>query len=327
MTPNRKVSAVVSVLAVGLITCWIAGGSLRYLDVSQWRSRGAEWMRQIPGMILFAPAITACLFAAWRCRPAASELLSAGIVFVLSMIVWNGIMLWQYWHREVLLSNLIHWLIFMTVSIVAAKYWQWTTGIAILETRESQARGAINGVARLTIRKLLLLVFIIALLIAVYANTTLPYRRSYPESLPVYKLFLFDHQPLVSALIGGLIYPIHWLVVSMALRFGSWRTAIIVGWIPMVMLIRWITGEIYFFDLRYPSIGTDALDSLSDVEHAQFNLKSIGWLNWPQPTNLSTDTQSQSAGILAIEAITQSALTLFGLWIIRRLGYRAGFSQ
>jgi hypothetical protein len=260
-------------------------------------------------MILFSPAIAACQFLAWKIQLRAREIIGAISVLVFAFLAWNVVMLWYYWHTEAIVINIKHWCLFAIVSIVTAKYLQWATGVAFWE----KARGASFGPKRLSVAKLLALIAMIAVGLVIYTKTNLPRRSEAMFDPKWYQVFAIENQPIASAFVGGIIYPLHWLVVSTAIQLRSWRLASLILWFPMVFLLRWFTGDLYFAQGNYV-MGADALNGV--VELLTTRQERYQYFPVPDSKDLA---HNQRLANLAFESVLQIGLTLVSLsWLAAR---------
>ena len=269
-------------------------------------------------MILFLPAASIAIWIGWKTALTFVDFVAATLVALFSFLAWNGIMLPGLRAELVgktLVANAIHWLIFFCVGIVTARYLQWGTSIGIWP-EEQKARGAAKiAPAKLTIRKLLLLMGIAAVGAVAYKTLVGPSpQASFRTS--VFELFPIWLKPFISAIVGGVFVPVYWFVTVGILKLRSFRLAGLILWLPCAIFLRWFSNEIYW-EVPFGFSGSDALDSGVSIE-----LDGQKYLSFPYPAPASPWIIWSA---YTVETLAQFALTLLTLLWFRRLGFRIGF--
>ncbi|MCY2985504.1 MAG: hypothetical protein NTY15_17900 [Planctomycetota bacterium] len=296
-----------------LAVLWTVGGLVRLQS-----PRSPEYLPQLAGMILFLPAATTAIWLGWKTALTFVDVLTASLVALSSFLAWNGIMLPGLRADLVgktLVANAIHWSIFFCVGMVTARYLQWGTSIGIWSESE-KARGAAKfAPAKLSIRKLLLLMGIAAASSVAYKLLVGPTpQASFRTS--VFELFPIWLKPFISAIVGGVLVPVYWFVMVRILTLRSFRLAGLILWLPCAIFLRWFSNEIYW-EVPFEFSGSDALDSGVSIE-----LNGQNYLSPPYPAPTSPRL---IWSVYTVEAIVQLALTLLTLLWLRCLGFRIDF--
>ena len=300
-------------LVCTLVVLWIVGGLVRLQS-----PLSPEYLPQLAGMILFLPAATIAIWLGWKTALTFVDVLTASLVALFSFVAWNGIMLPGLradMVAKTLATNAIHWLIFFCVGIVTARYLQWGTSIGIW-SEEEKARGAAKfAPAKLSIRKLLLLMGIAAVGAVAYKILVGPTpQASFRTS--VFELFPIWLKPFISAIVGGVLVPVYWFVTVGILKLRSFRLAGLVLWLPCAIFLRWFSNEIYW-EVSFGFSGSDALDSGVSIE---LDGQTVLSPPYPAPEHLRLIWS-----VYTVEAIVQFALTLLTLLWFRSIGFRVRF--
>ena len=128
-------------ISISLGVLWATGGLIRLQS-----PLSPQVLLQLAGMILFHPASMIVIWLGWKTGLRLADVLSACLIATLSFGIWNAIMLpglpWDLVGRT-LISNAIHWALFLGVGIAIARYLQWGTSIGIW-SENRKARGAPN---------------------------------------------------------------------------------------------------------------------------------------------------------------------------------------
>jgi len=292
---------------------WIVGGLVRLQS-----PLSPEYLPQLAGMILFLPATVATIWLGWKTALTFVDLMTATIVALLSFAAWNSVMLPGLQRSlvgQTLIANAIHWALFFCVGIATARYLQWGTSIAIWSEKE-KARGAAKfAPTKLSIRKLMVLMGIAAICAVAFKTSVWPSPHAIFQS-SVFELFPVRLKPTVSAIVGGLLVPVHWFVTVGILKLRSFRLAGLILWLPCAMFLRWFSNAIYF-DVPFGFSGSDALDSGAAIE-----LNGLKYFSYPPP---APPYPVLGWSVDAVEASAQMALTLFTLLWFRQLGFRVDF--
>jgi hypothetical protein len=296
-----------------LIGLWIVGGLVRLQS-----PRSPEYLPQLAGMILFLPASVIAIWLGWKTKLKFVEIIMATLVALFTFVAWNSIMLPGLRGDLVgptLVANALHWSIFFCFGIMTARYLQWGTSIGIW-SEEEKARGAAKfAPAKLSIAKLLLLMGIAAVFAVAYKTLVGTWPRASFQS-SVFEFFPIRLKSFVSAIVGGVLVPVHLLVTVGILKLRSFRLAGLILWLPCAIFLRWFSNEIYW-DVPYGFSGSDALDSGFATE-----LNGQKYFSYPYPA-LPDPVPNWS--VYALEAIVQFALTLLVLLWFRRMGFRVDF--
>ena len=217
---------------------------------------------------------------------------------------------------KTLLENATHWLIFFCVGIVTARYLQWATSIGIWSNDEKARGAAIIAPSKISIRKLLLLMG----LAAVFAVSCKSFVGPSPLAIfqaSVFQIFPIHLKPFFSAVVGGLLVPLHWFAMVSILKLKSFRTAGLILWLPVAVLLRWFSNAIYW-DTPIAFPGSDALDAGS-----VWNSDAPDFLSYPPyPASIRP---IPNWSVYATEAIAQVAFSLLALLWFRRMGFCVDF--
>ena len=230
-------------ISISLGVLWTTGGLIRLQS-----PRSPQYLPQLAGMILFHPASMIVIWLGWKTGLRLAEVLSACLIATLSFGIWNAIMLpglpWDLVGRT-LISNAVHWALFLGVGIAIARYLQWGTSIGIW-SENRKARGAPNvAPARLSINKLFLLMVLAAGVTVAYKSLALQPSRVGFRNSPLH-YFPLQLKPVISAILGGFLVSFHWLITIAILKLRSYRLAGLILLFPFVMFLRWFTGELYW---------------------------------------------------------------------------------
>lgn len=325
LSQSKPLTAVSSArtICLTLVVVWMLGGLVRWLNLQFPEERH---LSQLAGMILFSPATVVCMWLGWKNSINLRDLLTVGMVAFSSFAVWNGIMLRGLEGnvlRDALVSNVVHWSLYFLMGVMVARYVQWSTSVGIW-SRMERAGCAVKPPAKLNVRKLLFLMFMVGCGSLAYRIWITPI-PSGASSASVFHWFPIELKPIISALIGGLLLPFQWLITWAILRANSYRLAALIVWIPCLMFVRWGTGQFYWETSTGVAIlGTDALESkladeisseldgVTGMEIANRN-QSIRYKPYPVPPALPRQLPWSVYGMEAI--VQQSLLFLAFLWL------------
>jgi hypothetical protein len=308
------------IILLSLCTLWALGGLIRLLS-----PLSPHVLPQLAGMTLFHPAAVIVIWMGWKTGLQLSNLLTALLVATFSFAVWNAIMLpgltWDLVGKTIV-SNAIHWLLFLSVGATTARYWQWGTSIGIWADNR-KARGATKiPPAKLSIQKLFVLMAIAACIAVAYKSLVLqPSRVSVRTSQ--LSIFPIQLKPVTSAVLGGGLVSFYWLVTIAILKSGSFRLAGLVLWIPCLTFLRWFFNALYWdAPLSFP--GSDALaDSVAllEIDGRRYASYVLDFSSpYPAPTQ-----GAHGWVVHAAEAIFEMTLILASLHWFRRNGLIVDF--
>jgi hypothetical protein len=341
LSQSKPLTAVPSArtICLTLVVVWMLGGLARWLNL---QFPDERHLSQVAGMILFCPATVACMWLGWKNSINLRDLLTVGMVAFSSFAVWNGIMLRGLEGnilQDALVSNVIHWSLYFLMGVVVARYVQWSTSVGIwsdsvgIRSGKERAGCAVKPPAKLSVRKLLFLMFLVGCGSLAYRIWITPVPTG-ASNASMFHWFPIELKPFISALIGGLLLPFQWLITWAILRAKSYRLAALVVWIPCLMFVRWGTGQVYWETSTGVAIlGTDALeskladeisselDSATGMEIASGNQAIATYMPYPAPPALPRQLPWSVYGVEAI--VQQSLLFLAFLWL-QFFGFRVG---
>ncbi len=283
-----------------------------------------QYLPQLAAMTLFHPASMIVIWLGWKTRIRIADLMTVFLVAVVSYGAWNAMMLpglpWDLVGKT-LISNAIHWILYLCVGVSVARYVQWGSSVGVW-SESGKARGVTNPApARLSISKLFLLMLIAACVAIAYKSLALQPTRT---SVRTSQLDLFPVQlkPVISAIIGGSLISLLWLMAITILKLRSFRLAGLILMFPCLMFLRWFTGELYW-DAPLASPGSDALDSgdvleLDGRRYASYVLD----FSPPYPTPVQA---SAGWSVYAVEALVQLIFILVSIRWFRLIGFRVDF--
>ena len=283
-----------------------------------------QYLSQLAGMTLFHPASMIVIWLGWKTGLRVVDLLSAAIVAILSFGVWNAIMLPGLRSdllERTLVSNAIHWGLFLIVGVASARYVQWGATIGIWAEKK-KARGVTQmAPARLSLRKLFLLTAIAAVFAVAYKSLVLQPSRVSVRTTWI-SFFPLQTKPIISAILGGALVPIHWLVIFAILKSQSFRLAGLILLIPCLMFLRWFIGAIYWDSpLAFP--GSDTLDfgAVLELDTRRYASYELAFSQpYPAPVQLSVGWS-----VYAVEAVAQLSFILLAIQWFRLVGYRVTY--
>lgn len=318
-------------ICLTLSAVWVLGSLVRWLHLQYPDERH---LSQLAGMILFSPATVVCMWLGWKTNINLKEFMTLGMIAVASFAAWNGIMLQGLAGNALpgtLISNFIHWSLYFLTGVLVSRYLQWSTSIGIWPKKE-RAGCTMKSPAKLSVRKLFFLTLLVGCGSIAYRAWIKPIPNA-TSNESMFHWFPIELKPFVSALIGGLLLPLQWLVTWAILRAKSYRLAALIVWIPCLMFVRWGTGQVYWEKTGGVAIlGTDALDSKLanenrseldreiDLEIASRN-QALTYFSYPPPPALLHPIPWSVYGLEAI--LQQSFLFLAFLWL-QFFGFRVG---
>ena len=298
---------------------WLTGGIVRLQS-----PLSPQYLPQLAAMTLFHPASMIVIWLGWKTGLRLADLVTAFLVATFSYGLWNGIMLpglpWDLVGKT-LMSNAIHWSLYLSVGFVVARYVQWGTSIGIW-AESKKARGAPKvAPARLSINKLFLLMTIAAGAAVAYQSLALQPNRAFARTSQL-DFFPVQLKPVISAIIGGSLVSLHWLTTILILKSRSFRLAGLILMFPCLMFLRWFPNALYWdAPLSFP--GTDALDS-----GAMLELDGRRYASYVLDFSTPYPALAQSSvgwNVYAVEAIVQLALILISIQWFRLIGFRVDF--
>lgn len=272
--------------------------------------RFPEILSQTSGIVLFLPAALGTIWLGWRpdIRPKEAALVAL-LILPAAFLCWNGVMLYglpaKAWPQAIY-YNALHWLLFLLTGTIACKYSQWLTSTAILK---GQTRGDREKPYQLTIFKLLVLFVVTALGMIVIQSAT---SSGYGPSSARLSISPILRNTFTTAVLGGLLTPIHWTILFLLRYLRSYRLAAAILWIPILAGLRWAIQE----SLAVPAVafpGTDALQSdLLDGESLLWTLQDFRRLG-ESPKHTVRHF---------LDAATQIAMSLMAMRCFTLAGYR-----
>ncbi|MBU6174163.1 MAG: hypothetical protein KGQ60_10180 [Planctomycetes bacterium] len=272
--------------------------------------RFPETLSQTSGMVLFLPAALGTIWLGWRPGIRIKEAaILATTILPIAFLCWNAVMLYglpaQAW-PEAIYYNAMHWLLFLLTGSIACKYFQWLTSAAILK---EQTRGDQEKPHALTIFKLLLLFVMTALSMIAIQSTTSSGSDASAARLPISPIL---RNTATTAVLGGLLLPIHWTVMFLLRYLRSYRLAAAILWIPILASLRWgIQASLAVPVATFP--GTDALQS--DLPERE----SLLWI-FQDFQRFGESPKNTVRHFL--DAATQIALSLMAIRCFTLAGYR-----
>jgi len=303
---------------VTLCALWVTGGFIRLQS-----PLSPQYLPQLAAMTLFHPASMIVIWLGWKTGLGFADLVTAFLVATLSYGLWNAIMLPGLPRDLVgmtLMSNAIHWSLYLSVGFVVARYVQWGTSIGVW-AGSKKARGVKNfAPARLSINKLFLSMAIAAGAAVAYKLLVLQPSRAFARTSQL-DFFPVQLKPVISAIIGGLLVSLHWLTTILILKSRSFRLAGLILMFPCLIFLRWFPNTLYWdAPLSFP--GSDALDSgvleLDGRRYASYVLD----FSTPYP---ALTQASAGWAVYAVEAMVQLALILTSIQWFRLIGFRVDF--
>jgi hypothetical protein len=310
-----------------------------------------ESIAETSNAILFAPCTLAAIWIAWNLAPnfkirLLGPILIAAILSVCcvarfliasypSLIYRQSIEGYCSQQAFWLTMQGFHWGVFLLVAITTAKIVQWTSGIGIRNT------GAVNRLPNsLSISRLVLLVTLSAAIAFSYQRWFLCFSQGIVRGAngPAwYEFFPLGARPWAAGLVGGLLLPIHWLVITAILEVTRPTTAFVYSrlmrlliraiflalWCVLASALHLASSKLYFSNL----ILVNASASSKYLEY------SIG-IPYFMPSFYSVENPSITFGFWKLttnyylfKSALQICLVLTCTWWLGKLGYRIGFNR
>ena len=258
-----------------LILCMLAGAMVRQFAIA-WQH---EVLAEISNGLLFLPLSIATLWIGWNLSPRPKNRWIGPIATALFLAACctcrfliaaypslNGPTNPGFASPKVFWFALqvAHWLCFLVVGVTISKFIQWFTGVGIWPIHAPNRKPAGLSIAKL------------GLAVTLSALAALAYQRWFQswssgilarEDSPTwYQFFPFGSKPWVTGLVGGMLVPIHWFVIteildqdySSRLAKITLRSIFLAAWLLIAAMLQAACSKLYFGNpiMILPNLGT-----------------------------------------------------------------------